>query len=161
MIPPFRIDPEFHGPTLAELMPILEDISWDNSGPLEVRWTGSPADYLGLERARLRKLLLVVPDLNTQERTIWNLDGELAMAPAEVETTMKTLFVKANQADWRKRLGSLNYARGTMLLCRIVSDTLKQGTKIRSGTVAIARECLLDHINPMDADVLLRLRNKS
>lgn len=159
MIPTFRIDPEFHGPTLCELRPILADLQLGDP-PLEVRWGGYPMDYVWLEKARLHPLVLVVPDQEVLEKTLWRLGGALAISPEEVSTAMKTLFVKADQSGWRQRVTELGATRGTQLLVRIVSDTLKAGTRARPSSVAIARECLLEHTHPADADVLLRLRGR-
>ena len=160
MIPGFRIDPEFHGPTLCELAPILDQLPKDD--PLEVRWEGYPLDFVWLERAKQHQFVLVVPDRDTQEKTLWKLDLALKIDPDELSQVQKALFNLANQHEWRKRIADQGVvARGTMLLCRAVADILRQGKRMRPGNAAVARECLLERQHPADADVLVRLRNRN
>jgi hypothetical protein len=160
MIPAFRIDPDFHGPTLTELTPILADLGLDDP-PMAVRWSGTTQDFLALERAKLIKLVLVVPDQEVLERTLWRLDGSLEISPEQADTTLKNLFSTTQQASWRKQVAELGQVRSTMLLCRVLADALKDGKKVRPSSVAIARDCLLERLNPADADVLVRLRTQT
>ena len=110
MIPAIRIDPEFHGPTLCELMPILDDLHLEDK-PMEVRWGGFPMDYVWLEKAKLHRFILVVPDLDTQEKTLWKLGGALLLSKEEVNSAQQALFSTTNQAEWRKRIATSRLAR--------------------------------------------------
>lgn len=156
MLPEFKVAPEFKGPALSELLPILPDIPADIA--VEARWGGLKQDYIALEKAGDRKLVLVVPDAETQERTLWSLGGALPIKPEELETARRDLGTPALNVNWRVRLMELGHSRGTMLLCKIMSSGILAGRRSRPETVAIARECLLDHLDPTDADVLMRLR---
>lgn len=156
MLPEFKVAAEFKGPTLTELLPILPDVPADVA--VEARWTGSKQDYLALEKAKDRKIVLVVPDTETQERTLWNLGGALPIKPEELEAARRDLGTPALNVNWRVRLMELGHSRGTMLLCKIMSNGILAGRKSRPETVAIARECLLSRLDPTDADVLMRLQ---
>lgn len=149
----FKVAPDFHGPTLPELQSVLVDLP----DPVEVRWTGSRQDLVALERSASRILILVVPDAEAMERATWVLGVGLTMSPADYDATRASL-VNRDQQTWRTRVDDLGHARGTMLLCKLVADALRAGRKQGPTITGIARECVLDRLDPVDADVLLRLR---
>ncbi len=147
------VDPEFHGPTLDELEPILEDLP----SPIEVRWTGSATDYLLLERHhRDRRLLLKVADQDLADRTLWTLGGKFPLGKEAIEAAKKALTNQASQT-WRADMDRTSPTRGSLLLIRVVGDSLRSGKKPQAA-MSIARDCLFQGVNPADADVLMRLR---
>lgn len=151
---PFRIrvDKEFAGPSLEDLEPILEDIP----DPVEVRWTGSRRDYLLLERHGAREFLLVVQDVETQERTLWALGGPLELSQEDLDAAKSALTSKADQM-WRTRVENLGPARGTLLITKVLADSLRAG-KVPKPSLSIGLDCVLKGVHPVDADILLRLR---
>lgn len=147
-----RVDKEFAGPTLCDLEPVLGDLP----DPVEVRWTASKRDYLGYERHGAREIHMVVPDLDTLERTIWALGGHLELSDEDLQAAKTALTSKSDQT-WRVRVDGLGTTRGTLLLMKVMADSLRAGRKAPAA-ISIARDCILQGVNPADADVLLRLR---
>lgn len=147
-----RVDKEFAGPTLCDLEPILDELE----GPVEVRWTGSKRDYLAYERHGAREVLMVVPDVETLERTIWVLGGHLELSEDDLQAAKSALTSRSEQT-WRTRVDALGPTRGTLLLTKVMADSLRSGKKAPAA-LSIALDCILQGVNPADADVLLRLR---
>ena len=147
-----KVDADFAGPTLGELEPVLENLE----NPIEVRWTGSRFDFLAYERSSARTFILISPDLAIAERTLWVLGGPLSLSPEDLEAAKMSLTSKQDQT-WRLRVEGLGPTRGTLLLTKVVGDSLRSGKSPRA-TTSVALDCLLEGVHPADADVLLRLR---
>ena len=147
-----QVDPGFTGPTLCDLAPILEDLP----DPVEVRWTGSKQDYLVFESWAHRELVLITPDVETSEKTLWALGGKLPISPEDLQAA-KTALTSTKDQTWRTRVEGLGVARATLLLTTVVGDSIRAGRR-PAASASIAIDCLLSRVNPADADVLLRLR---
>ena len=97
-----RTDKEFAGPTLTELLPILEDIP----DPVEARWSGSRQDFLAFEKCAARTLILVAPDNAVAERALWLLGGALELSKDDLVRWHKILAKKGWVApSWPKEWG--------------------------------------------------------
>jgi hypothetical protein len=147
-----RVDKEFAGPTLCDLEPILDELQ----DPVEVRWTATKRDYLAYERHGAREVLMVVPDVETQEKTIWVLGGALELTDEDMLAAKAALTSRSDQT-WRTRVDGLGPTRSTLLLTKVMADSLRAGRKAPAA-LSIALDCILQGVNPADADVLLRLR---
>ena len=149
----FKIAKDFHGPTLEEQVSVLDAIA----DPVEVRWTGSKADYRMLDTHLRRHFILVVPDVETHERALWRLGLGHCITPEDLLAAKQGL-VRKDQQTWRAQCSPLGYDRGTLLLCRIMSSALLEGKPTPSPVVSLACDCVLNHMDPADTDVLLRLQ---
>lgn len=148
-----KVDREFAGPTLSELEPVLADIE----DPVEVRWSGSRADFLAYERTPAeRTLVLITPDDQTAERTIWLLGGALELSPDDLQAAKQALINPKDQT-WRLRVEDLGANRGVLLLTTVLGSSLRDGKKPKA-SISVTTDCLLNRVHPADADVLLRLR---
>ena len=157
-----RVDKEFFGPTLCEMEPVLEILNPDRGNPteveVEVRWTGDRRDNLAYERNSEYAFVLVVPDIETAEKTSWSLGGAMDLPQAELEAAEVALFSKAGSGvAWRKKAEGLGAVRATLLLTKVAADAVRRGKRPRVAT-ALAADCIINHVSPADADVLLRLR---
>lgn len=153
MTPEFRVDPAFNGPSLAELLPILDDLQ----DPVDIKFLGTRADYLTLERAPARQFVLVVPDTEVRGKATGRLGGSLHVTKEDFALLKKALTSRKDTLDWRLRVGAMGREVGTLLLCKIVSSALQAGKNPRAA-VDVARDCVLRRTDPVDADVILRLR---
>ena len=156
MIPDFKIVVDYHGPSLCDMLPILDRV--ELSEVPQVRWAGTRQDFLALEKVGSRKFLLVVPDAETRDKTLWRLDGALEITTEDLDVAKGTLVHKDQHHAWRAHMAKLDYPQRTMLICKVMAAALLAGKKPRQSSVSIARECVLDHIDPTDADILIRLR---
>lgn len=147
-----RVDKDFAGPTLCELEPVLDELQ----DPVEVRWAGSRLDFLAYERNASRTLVLVTVDDAVAERALWVLGGALTL-PTDVLEASKAALVNKKDQTWRLRVEDLGPTRGTLLLTTVVGESLRSG-KVPRAAASVAIDCLLNHVHPADADVLLRLR---
>ena len=147
-----RTDKEFAGPTLPELLPILEDIP----DPVEARWSGSRQDFLAFEKCTARTLILVAPDNAVAERALWLLGGALELSKDDLEAAKQALVSRKEQT-WRLRVDNLGHTRGTLLLTKVIGESLRGG-KTPKAAASITSDCLFRRIDPADADVLMRLR---
>ena len=159
-----KVDKDFAGPTFCELEPVLDELP----GPVEVRWTGSKQDILLYERNADRVIeidkvaypvtyVLVVPDVEAQEKTLWALGGVLTLPKEELDAAKLALFSRSNPAAWRKKAEALGTVRATLLITKVAGDAVRKGKSPKAG-LSIAADCVVNHVSPVDADVLLHLR---
>ena len=150
---PFTIvvDEDFSGPPLEDLLPVLDELS----DPVEVSWEGTSAELRLYERNENRTFLFMVKDNKVLDRTLWALGGSIPLTPEEI-TASKTALTNRNSQDWRSGMESLGYIRGMLVLTKLTGDSLRSGKK----PIAIARTAIdcLRGVNPLDADLLIRLR---
>jgi len=148
-----RVDKDFAGPSLQDLEPVLSELE----DPVEVRWSGSKGDILAQERQCSRSLILIVPDVETAEKTLWVLGGVLTLPEDELKAAKCALFSKYAPSSWRKKAEALGIIRSTLLLTKVAADAVRKGVTPRPG-LSVAADVVLNHVSPVDADVILRLR---
>lgn len=148
-----RVNPEFHGPTILELDSVIANVQ----GPVEVRWQGTKAEYAALERYPRNKFVLYVPDLPGMERAATVL-GQPYILDTALLVTAHSSLASRKAYNWRNLINDSFgpiIARG--IIVRLAAGAIRLGKPPRF-LAKIASECLLDGVNAIDADVLLRLR---
>jgi len=148
-----RITPAFNGPTILELAAVLSEIQ----GTVDVRWQGTRAEYSALGHHPKRQFILHVQDTGAMERAATVLGNPFTFDTALLATALSSLNSR-KAYNWRSfvsdnYLGSV-ISRG--LITRIAAGAIRKG--VIPLLADIATECLLDNVNAIDADVLLRLR---
>lgn len=146
-----RINPTFNGPTILELTSILADVQ----GTVEVRWQGTRAEYTALEQNPKRAFILHVQDLPAMERAATAL-GQPFTFDTSLLAIALTSLTSRKAYNWRTFSDSLGIAVTRSLITRLSAGAIRKG---KTPIIAnIAAECLIEGVNPVDADILLRLR---
>ncbi len=148
-----KLNPDFQGPNLLELEPVIPE----TQGPIEVRWENSKAEIALLYKNPRRIYILHVKDIFILERTTATFGVAFPIDPTLLESAKLSLTSRKAAVNW-EHLNSeygANVSRG--LLTRILADSVRKGRDPRLAA-PVAREILLDGVNPLDAAVLLRIR---
>lgn len=148
-----KIDPEFQGPTLQELLPVLEDIQ----GSIDLRWENGKHELNLLEQRPKVKFILHVKDISVMERTAVALGTALPFELGTVETAKLALNSRTQQ-KWRPMVEDMGYGAARSLLLKLTADALRAGKRPRL-VASITNDCLFTGVSPLDADILLRLRS--
>lgn len=146
-----RINPQYSGPTILELDSIIADVQ----GAVEVRWQGTKAEYSTLEHYPKRVFILHVQDLPAMERAATAL-GQPYVFDTGLLATALTSLTSRKAYNWRAFSEGVGTAITRSLITRLSAGAIRKGVTPRLAN--IASECLIEGINPIDADVLLRLR---
>jgi len=127
---------------------------------IEVRWGGTKGELLLLEKweSSDRTFTLYVKNQDLHDKTCSSVGGILSIPLETVEQGKKTLASKKEQS-WRGMIGDMSQVKANTILTRIVSNAIQNGKKPRA-CVSIIHDCLHNGVNPLDADVLLRLRSE-
>jgi hypothetical protein len=147
-----RVNPEFHGPTILELDSVIANVQ----GPVEVRWQGTKAEYAALERYPRNKFVLYVPDLPGMERAATVL-GQPYILDTALLVTAHSSLASRKAYNWRAFSEGVGTAITRSILTRLSAGAIRLGKPPRF-LAKIASECIIEGVNPIDADVLLRLR---
>lgn len=139
-----------NAPTLIEIEPVLDLID----GIVDVRWANSRAEQTLLEQHRDRNFKLFVEDLSMMERTANSL-GLNYVLDLMMSESAKAALLYPKTANWRAFSDGVGPGVARSLITRMSAESVRKGGRPR--LAAIAAECVLDSINPCDADVLLRL----
>lgn len=151
MLPEIRID-SFDGPTLLELAPVIDEIP----DPIEARWAGTPAEFLFLAKVTNRSLILYVQDFHAQDRITLHLGAPIVFEKGLIERGRQSLTAQKPQVPWREFCEALGHTRSSLLLTKLVADSIRAGRKPITSGIAVAT--ILEGVNPADADILLRLK---
>lgn len=146
------IKPDYSGPTILELAPVINDVQ---DKVVQVKWENSRTELRVLEQFSKREFLLYVPNLGALERASTALGLVLIVEPATIENAKGALNIAARY-NWRGFVKDIGTNLSRSLITKLAADSIRRGGKPQ--LALIASECLLDGINPIDADVLLRLR---
>ena len=146
-----HVNPTYSGPTLLELAPIMDDVQ----GTVEVRWNGTKEERTLLGKFPGRAVRLMVPDLPAMERAATTLGLPYGFDTALL-TTALTSLTSRKAYNWRSFSDSVGTNLTRSILTRLSAGAIRKGVTPRLAN--IASECLIEGINPIDADVLLRLR---
>lgn len=147
------VDPDFMGPTLRELLPVLGDLP----EPIEVRWQGTPEDNRLYSRNLHRMFTFICPDVDVAEKALYTHGGSLTLDQADFDAA-RTALMSRNSGAWRSTAENLGQARATLLLTKVVGDAIRAGKKPQISTVATI-DCLFGRVSPIDVDTLIRLRS--
>lgn len=147
-----NIDTEFKGPSILELESSIPHISAEVV--IDVRWTNTKPEFYLLQKLKhSHKFCLHVADLQAQERAASFLGQALKLETSIIEKGKRSL----NSSGWRDYASELGTAVARSVMTKIAADNVRRGNRVNF--ISVARDTLLDGINPVDADVLFRLRN--
>jgi len=120
-----------------------------------VRWQGTKAEYRALETCNDHKFILHVQDLAAMERAATALGNPYTFETALLATALTSLTSR-KAYNWRVFSDGVGTAVTRSLLTHLSAGAIRKG--MMWGGAIIASECILENVNPIDADVLLRLR---
>jgi two-component SAPR family response regulator len=147
------IDPDYRGPSILECRYTLDAIEDE---VVNVRWTNTKPEFYLLQQYRgKKKFRLYVQDLTAQERAASFLGQRLPLDKNLIETAKLTI-ASSKSYNWREYVNSYTPTVACSVLTKIAADALRDGRELHF--IKVAKDCLLDGLNPADADVLFRLR---
>lgn len=146
------VNPSYRGVTLVELAPCLEEVTAE---VIEVRWTDSKAEYAILERYPERNFRLYVRDTQMMERVATVLGTPVELDKQTIDAA-KEAIIGTKTYDWRNFTTEHGQAVARGALIKVAANSIRAGK--RTKIAKVAADCVLDELNPTDADVLLRLR---
>ncbi len=147
-----KIDPNYCGPTLAELGATAGDIPDD---PLPVRWEGTREEAGLIEGLRgLRDMAVYVPDLAGMAAASCTL-GALLQVEGKKAMEARDALASRKLYDWKRYSGEAGPAAAKALVVKLAADGVRQGMRPR--LARIATDVLQGRASPMDADVLMRI----
>lgn len=150
MFPEIRVE-AFDGPNLAELEPILAEIP----DPIEARWDATPKEFDLLTLLGDRRVVLFVKDVYAVDKLTIHLGAPINLDPGLVAKG-KSALAQQMATGWRELCEGLGHTRSTLLLTKVVADSVRSGKTPK--VVSVAEDVILKGVSPADADVLLRLR---
>lgn len=150
------IDKDFEGPSLKELVSIMDEITED---PVKINW-GNTHDEVALLRFYSKKnFTLYVTDFPAKDRAVAALGLSLD-PPKPVLDKAKDVLNDAKKYDWRNFCDdSKSGPAPKWLVLKLAADSLRKGN--RPALADIITPVLLGGISIHDVDVLLRLKVKS
>jgi hypothetical protein len=141
---------QFDGPTIIDLAPILHLIE----GTVNVHWMNSHAEQILIEKHRGRDFLLHVDNLTIMEKSATAL-GLNYVLDSNVYQSGLAALIHQKIANWRAFTEGVGSSVSRSILTRLSADSIRKGGRPR--LAAIAAESVLENMNPIDADVLLRI----
>ncbi len=147
------IDPAYKGPTILD---------WGESSRhvedeyVEVQWGNTKQEIIQLEHLSDCNFRLFVPDAEAEERAAAALEDDPEL-DSSIMATAKLALNQRKSYDWRNFSDNkpLNLTRS--ILTKISADAIRRGKE--SALTRFASDFTSeDGINPIDADVLLRLQ---
>jgi len=146
------IDSEFKGPSILELQSSIPHI--EAGIVIDVKWSNTKPEFYLLQKLKhSHKFCLHVVDLQAMERAASFLGQTLKLDTSIIEKGKRSL----NSTGWRDYASELGTAVARSVMTKIAADNVRRGNRVNF--ISVARDTLLDGINPVDADVLFRLRN--
>jgi|SRR5208282_628849 len=147
------INPEYAGPTILD---------WGVSSRtvedkfVEVRWGNTKQEINQLERLSDCNFRLFVPDKAAQDKAALSLGDDVQLDQTTINTAKLALNARKSY-DWRGFSDGKPTSLTRSILTRMSADALRKG---RESVLAdlVGDFALEGGINPIDADVLLRLR---
>ena len=146
------IHPSFHGPSIFEVEPVLGSIQ----DKVEVSWKNTKAELVVLQQYLNKAFILYVEDLSTMERTATALGLHFIFNVSLLESGRLALASR-KLYGWRNFTEEIGSTVCRSLITRLSADFIRKGKHPK--LAKIATECFLENVNPIDADVLLRLSN--
>lgn len=147
-----QIDPEFNGPTLLELEPVLFDIE----GVVMIPWSNSRKELATLERFRESELAftLVVRDYDTHMKTAVAV-GLYTVVDEDTLRATRESITKKSATNWRQLVDTMGPVKTNTVLASITGSAIRSGKKPKA-LVSVLSCCLHQGVHPQDVDVLLR-----
>jgi hypothetical protein len=147
------IDPKYGGPTILEWETTSLHSVTDKF--VEVRWGNTKQEIVQIERLSDCNFRLFVPDTAAQERAAAALGDDLQLDQTIISTAKLALNTRKSY-DWRNFLEGKPPSLTRSILTRMSADAIRRGKK--SVLAELAGDFAFENgINPIDADVLLRL----
>ena len=148
-----KLSPSFQGPTLLELEPVIDE----TSGKIEVRWENSKPEVSLLYKNSHRSYILYVKDISTLERSVSMLGVSFILDSTLLESARLSLTSRRAAHNWDNIAGQYGTNVSRSILTRLLADSLRKG-KDPKRTALVTREVLLEGVSPVDAGILLRIR---
>jgi hypothetical protein len=146
------LDAEYGGPDIFELAPTIPEIA---DKTVKLRWANSKDEIHALAPFD-RSFVLCVRDSSVLDRAVATFGKRLKISPSVLERAKFVLTDKKGY-DWRNFAGELRETSPRHLLLKLAADAVRKG--IQPSLAEIAGKVLSDGINPIDADILMRLRS--
>lgn len=144
------VDPAFNGPNILDLEFSLSEIS---APMVDVRWTNTKPEFYVFQKYKGKKSFrLHVADLGQQERASAFLGKSLPLDKSIIERGKHSI----NSGNWREYANELGASVTRSVVTKIAADAIREGRTVKLAKVA--SDCQTRNINPVDADVLFRLR---
>jgi hypothetical protein len=146
-----RVGEQFEGrPTINDMEHVIDEVE----GAVEVRWTNTRQELALLDKFIDRDFILFVKDASALEKTTISL-GKVIQVKEHVLEAGITALNHRKQYNWRGFTYEVGANTSRAVLAKMSADSIRDGGCPRLADVA--KRCLLEGINPIDADVLLRL----
>jgi hypothetical protein len=136
------------------MKPVLDNVK----GQIEVRWENSKAEIALLEEYSDHSYMLYVKDVTVYERTCTTLGIPLALDPILVESAKLALSTRKAAHNWESLVNQYGTNVTRSLLASLVSESVRKGKNAKL-IAPVALECLLNDVSPIDATILIRIRN--
>jgi hypothetical protein len=150
------IDEIFTGPSILELSSIMEEIEDDR--PVKVSWSNTRNEIAALRKFPSRKFVLVVDDFSAKDRVTATLGLPLSPPQGALDRAKDSL-IYLKTYDWRNFCdGGKKNPNVKYLLLKLAADSLRKGNV--PALAEIMSPLLLDGIDIMDVDILLRLKSR-
>jgi hypothetical protein len=147
------IDKDFEGPSLEELVPIIDEITED---PIKISWGNTHDEVALLHFYSNKRFTLYVDGFPAKDRAVAAL-GLALDPPQPVLDKAKDALNNVQKYDWRNFCDeSKGGPAPKWLILKLAADSLRKGN--RPALAEIISPVLLDGISIVDVDVLLRLR---
>lgn len=145
---------DFEGPTILELVSIMDSVSED---PIKVSWGNTRDEQAALRQFPDRKFVLYVNDFPSRDRAVSALGLPLKLEQPVVDRA-KLLLTDLKAYDWRTFCADNESGPATKnILLKLVADSLRKGN--RPVLAEIMKPLFLGGINVLDVDILLRLKS--
>jgi len=147
------IDKDFEGPSLKELVSIMDEITED---PVKISWGNSHDEIALIRFYHTKNFMLYVDDFPAKDRAVAALGLSLDPPKAVLEKAKDTLN-NQQKYDWRNFCDeSKGGPSPKWLVLKLAADSLRKGN--RPALAEIISPILLGGISIVDVDVLLRLK---
>ena len=144
-----EVDPQFHGPTVAEIASTLADIKED---PVRVRWGGTKEEIKLVENDD-RAFVVIVPSL-VEMSTVAFLFGTPLLLGDKILSEGKDALINRKTYNWKKFTGDNGPTVTKSIVVKLAANAVRQG--LRPKLARVASDALLGKVNAADADTLIR-----
>lgn len=155
MVVDIIIQKDFEGPTILELVSIMDEIAED---PIRIDWSNTRDEQHALRSYPKRQFILYVRDFPSRDRAV----GVLGL-PLKIEQPVldraKSVLCDVQNYDWRAFCDENKIGPSTKnILLKLVAESLRKGN--RPVLVDIIEPLFLGGISVVDVDVLLRIKGR-
>ena len=147
-----EVDSQFYGPTVTELLPVLDGIS-DN--PVKVRWGGTKEEARLLETIEEKDFTVCVTNLAEMGSVAGMLGCPLEVGEEMAKAGMAALASRKSY-NWKRFAGDVGMSAARSIVVKMAADALRSGN--RPWLATVAADLIFGKAGAMEADVLLRLQ---